>query len=73
MIGRIAGALEDPDYNYVIHSGPARESEADFRWHLQIVPRTAPLGGLEIGCGMRIHSQLPEDAARRLREAEPES
>ena len=38
-------------------------------WHLEVVPRTTRLGGLELGAGVWINPSPPENAAAALREA----
>jgi UDPglucose--hexose-1-phosphate uridylyltransferase len=66
---RLAGLLNDPDYNYVIHSAPVDgEDEEYFLWHLEIVPRLIQIAGFEIGSGMRINTACPEETARAMRE-----
>ena len=68
-LGRLAELLQDPDYNYVIHSAPVDgEDEEYFLWHLQIVPRLSRIAGFEIGSGMRINTACPEETARAMRE-----
>ncbi len=66
---RLAGLLNDPDYNYVIHSAPVDgEDEEYFLWHIEIVPRLTQIAGFEIGSGMRINTACPEETARAMRE-----
>lgn len=68
-IGRIAELLNDPDYNFVIHSAPVDgEDNEYFLWHIQIVPRLTQIAGFEIGSGMRINTARPEETARAVRE-----
>jgi UDPglucose--hexose-1-phosphate uridylyltransferase len=38
-------------------------------WHLEIVPRTSVLAGLELGAGFYVNTVAPESAAGMLREA----
>jgi UDPglucose--hexose-1-phosphate uridylyltransferase len=68
VLGRFREVLNDPDYNLVIHSAPRRgEDEAFFLWHIRIVPRLTKMAGFEIGSGMRINIEKPENTARMLR------
>jgi len=68
--------LNDPPYNYYIHSAPCddtgfaseRKRWPNFRWHIQILPRLAKRGGFEMGTGLEITTALPEESARFLRE-----
>jgi UDPglucose--hexose-1-phosphate uridylyltransferase len=62
--------LDDPDYNYVIHSAPpGDEGKPYFLWHLQIVPRLTTPAGFELGSGISINPSSPEMTAKTLREA----
>ena len=61
--------LGDPDYNYVIRSGPACGA-GDYHWYLSIVPRIAKHAGFEFGSGMYINPTWPEETARFLRAVE---
>ncbi len=62
--------LDDPDYNYVIHSAPpGDEGRSYFLWHLQIVPRLTTPAGFELGSGISVNPSSPEMTAASLREA----
>ena len=62
-------ALEDPDYNYVIHSAPVEdEQKGYYLWHIQIIPRLTKIAGFELGSGMAINTALPEETAKFIRE-----
>ncbi len=62
--------LDDPDYNYVIHSAPpGDEGRPYFLWHLQIVPRLTTPAGFELGSGISVNPSAPEVTAASLREA----
>jgi UDPglucose--hexose-1-phosphate uridylyltransferase len=68
--------LQDPPYNYVIHTAPFRRPhpgywstiEEDYHWHIEITPRLTEVAGFEWGTGFYICPTLPEEAARFLRE-----
>ncbi len=61
--------LEDPSYNYIIHSAPFNTPELPhYRWHLEIFPRLSGVAGFEWGSGFYINPVPPEDAAKFLRE-----
>ncbi len=71
--------LNDPPYNFVIHTAPSRflrpghpdhwdSIEYDFHWHLEIVPRLTTIAGFEWGAGLFINSTAPEAAGEYLRE-----
>lgn len=76
--GRLCGALDEPDYNFVIRSAPlpgrgrlrALQPDAFYRWHAEITPRlgAGSMAGFEIGSGLFSNSHKPEADARQLRE-----
>lgn len=76
VLGRLYTGLNDPAYNYYIHSAPCDESGfvcdkslfGHFRWHISILPRITTWAGFELGTGIEINTVLPEDAAAFLRE-----
>ncbi len=48
--------LEDPPYNYIIHSAPFNAGELPhYRWHIEIFPRLAGVAGFEWGSGFYIN------------------
>jgi UDPglucose--hexose-1-phosphate uridylyltransferase len=69
VLARLREKLNDPDYNFVIHSVPfadAIEAPA-LHWHVQIQPRLTTPAGFEMGSGIRINPSLPEADAAFLR------
>lgn len=72
---KIARALNHPPYNLMLFTAPARTSrpdqwltiERDFRWHVEIVPRLQPVGGMELCTGCHVNSVWPEVAADYMR------
>ena len=78
---RLHAVLDDPPYNFVLHTAPATRAPArradcwstlasDWHWHLEIFPRITKTAGFEWGTGFYINPVPPEEAARFLREAE---
>jgi len=66
---KIYSKLNDPDYNYVIHTAPVKDEAEDYyHWHLQIIPRLTTTAGFEMGSGMYINVSLPEETAQFMRE-----
>lgn len=64
-------ALNNPPYNFIIHSAPfnhAYHDEDYYHWHLEIMPRLTHLAGFERGTGFYINPTPPEEAAKFLRE-----
>jgi UDPglucose--hexose-1-phosphate uridylyltransferase len=73
---KLKNGLNDPPYNYVIHTAPFRRAKIgywksiddDYHWHIEIMPRLTRVAGFEWGTGFYICPLLPEDAAKFLRE-----
>ncbi|MEK7866654.1 MAG: galactose-1-phosphate uridylyltransferase [Planctomycetota bacterium] len=66
---RIEGALNNPPYNYLIHSTPFDMGEVEhYHWHIEIIPRITRVAGFEWGTGFYINPVPPEQAAKFLRE-----
>jgi UDPglucose--hexose-1-phosphate uridylyltransferase len=63
----LQAVVPQPAYNLVLHTAPA--AVQDFHWHLELLPRLAPLAGFETGTGFFINPVAPEDAAAELRRA----
>jgi len=81
VLARLKGALNDPPYNFMLHTSPNTKSQArrstywtslpyDFHWHFEIIPRLVRIAGFEWGTGFYINPTPPEEAARYLREVE---
>jgi len=69
-------ALNDPPYNYILHTAPFRRPKAgywktideDYHWHIEVMPRLTRVAGFEWGTGFYLNPTSPEDAAKILRE-----
>ena len=60
--------LNDPDYNFYIHTAPCDGSNYDnYHWHLIISPKTSTWAGFELGTGVEISTIEPEKAAAYLK------
>ena len=65
---RLALALDDPPYNYVIDTAAKGASDAPaLHWRLRITPRVTARAGFELGSGLPINPSLPEADAAILR------
>lgn len=71
VLWAIKNALEDPPYNFVLHTAPwppGVEGSPPFHWHIEIIPRLTRYAGFEWGIGFYVNPTPPEEAARFLRE-----
>jgi UDPglucose--hexose-1-phosphate uridylyltransferase len=67
-LSRLHKALNDPAYNFYIHTSPVNGGNYDFyHWHLTILPHTAVWAGFELSTGIEISTIEPEKAAEYLR------
>jgi len=70
---RINVALDDPPYNFIVHTSPSGERDLKYyHWHTEIMPKLTKVAGFEWGSGFYINPTPPEEAARYLREVEVE-
>lgn len=68
-------ALNNPPFNFLIHTAPFRRTrpgywatiQQDYHWHLEILPRLTRMAGFEEGSGFYINPVPPEEAAKVLR------
>jgi UDPglucose--hexose-1-phosphate uridylyltransferase len=69
VIRRLNRALDNPPFNYFIHSLPADGSAPEsYHWHLEILPQLSRAAGFELGTGSNINGVAPEAAAKLLRD-----
>jgi UDPglucose--hexose-1-phosphate uridylyltransferase len=68
LTSRISRGLNDPPFNFYIHTGPTKAAPAlDYHWHLELVPKLTIAAGFELGSHISINVRAPEDAAEFLR------
>jgi UDPglucose--hexose-1-phosphate uridylyltransferase len=71
VLAKLYYGLNDPDFNYSIRSGLARDGQREyFHWYVAVIPRLAKTAGFEIGSGMYINPSLPEESAQFLRDVQ---
>lgn len=77
LFAKLFKALNDPPYNYMLHTAPFRHAKKpgywhtikeDYHWHIEVTPRITQVAGFEWGSGFYINPTSPEDAAEYLRE-----
>ncbi len=67
-LSKLYKGLNNPDYNFYLHSAPCDEKEhPHYHWHWTILPKTSTWAGFEIGTRMEISTIEPEKAAEYLR------
>ncbi len=67
-ISKLYKALNDPSYNFYLHTAPCDGKNHDYyHWHWTILPKTSTWAGFEIGTRIEISTIEPERAAEYLR------
>jgi len=70
ILTRIKVVLNDPPYNFLLHSSPFYEKDIRFyHWHIEIIPKLTKVAGFEWGTGFYINPTPPENACVFLKEA----
>ncbi len=77
-IAKLNGALAGPAYHLVLTTAPSRSAQteewpgmdAEFCWHVNVLPRVHPISGIEISTGCYVNGVWPEVAADFLRRKE---
>jgi UDPglucose--hexose-1-phosphate uridylyltransferase len=71
VVRRLEACLGRAAYNFLLHSSPFDTRRQDYyHWHIEILPRTSRLAGLEWGTGVLVNTVSPEAAAHQLRGVE---
>lgn len=67
-LNKIYKGLDDPSYNFFLHTAPCDGKIYDhYHWHFEIFPKTSIWAGFELGTGIEISTIEPEQAAEFLR------
>jgi UDPglucose--hexose-1-phosphate uridylyltransferase len=67
-IYKLDKALNNPDFNFYIHTSPCDGKDyPHYHWHIEILPKLNIWAGFEISTGIEIVTITPEDAAEYLR------
>ena len=71
VLAKLEIALDNPPYNYVVHTGPFDSQELPhYHWHIEVIPRLTKVAGFEWGTGFYINPVPPEDAAGFMRDVD---
>src|SRR5712692_969365 len=66
---RLNSALNNPPFNYIIHSMPFQEPDnSHYHWHIELMPKLTQVAGFEWGTGFYINPVTPEEATQALLE-----
>ncbi|MFH1743190.1 MAG: galactose-1-phosphate uridylyltransferase [bacterium] len=69
VLGKVRRILDDPPYNFMLHTAPVTEGELPhYHWHIEVIPKLTQVAGFEWGTGFYINPTPPEEAAYFLRE-----
>lgn len=64
-------ALNNPPYNFILHTSPINDkSTTYYHWHFEVMPTLTKVAGFEWGSGFYINHTPPENSAEFLRELE---
>lgn len=70
VVARLGSAIPGADYNWWLHQAPsgrpAKNLAERWHWHLEILPRLAPLAGFELATGCHITTLSPAESAERM-------
>ncbi|MFQ5454514.1 MAG: galactose-1-phosphate uridylyltransferase [Candidatus Zixiibacteriota bacterium] len=65
---RLKRALNNPPYNFMIHTRPVSNDYREYyHWHIEIIPKLTKVAGFEWGSGFYINPTTPEEAAEFLK------
>ncbi len=66
---RVKRNLNDPDYNFFIHTAPLieRSRYINYHWHVEVIPKLSIFAGFELSTGLEINPVDPDLAAAILR------
>lgn len=67
-LAKIKKKLNDPDYNFFIHTAPVlnKAGYRHYHWHIEILPKLSIWAGFELGTGIDITVVDPDEAAKIL-------
>lgn len=67
VLMRLYDKLDNPPYNFYLHTAPSDQEYPQYHWHFEIHPKTEISAGFELGTGVEISTVEPERAAAILR------
>lgn len=85
VLKKIHAALNDPDFNFFIHTAPVYPEHNGgeensptamhefYSWHIEIIPKVKMEGAFELGSGVEVNIIDPDRAAAELKNAQDAS
>ncbi|MCR4328159.1 MAG: DUF4921 family protein [Patescibacteria group bacterium] len=69
VLRRMKKFLNDPDFNFFIHTSPLEKDAtyAHYHWHIEILPKISIPAGFELGTGIDVNTITPEEASAILK------
>ncbi len=69
VLASVAKKLDDPDYNFYIHTAPIvnKKQYKHYHWHIEVIPKSNVSAGFELGTGVEINPVFPEEATKLLK------
>jgi UDPglucose--hexose-1-phosphate uridylyltransferase len=68
VLKKLEVAINDPPYNFIIHTSPFNQDLTYYHWHIEVMPILTKVAGFEWGSGFYINPTPPEEAAHFLRD-----
>lgn len=67
ILSALRRGLGDPSYNFYLNTAPCDGKDyPHYRWHIEILPKTAVWAGFELSTGIEVSTIRPEESAKYL-------
>ncbi len=69
ILAHLGKALNNPGYNFFIHTAPIKKKNKNkhYHWHIEVHPKITTPAGFELGTGIEINVIDPDEAARFIK------
>lgn len=67
ILSKLYKGLDNPPYNFYLHTAPFDKDYPYFHWYFSVFPRLSVLAGFEMGAQMEVPVIYPEDQAMFLK------
>jgi len=65
-LGGLTKVVKDVPFNLVFHLSPEKKNSRQLHWHIEVYPKTDHWSGLELGYGVFLNTNSPENVAKIL-------